>query len=104
MPELFGSLVNVQIDFVENSSQVHGLFDDVEIFRAVVGIGVDGSGEQHPVVDLISGEVEELGADDHEGFTPLSFDFVGLSEKRATFFWWMTGNNSVVVRIRSTSR
>ena len=80
------------------------MLDDLEIVRAIISFRVDGLAEENTVMDFLTGKVEEFGADDHEGFAPFSFDLVGLNKKGDTFFWWIMGNISVVVRILSTSK
>ena len=55
-------------------------------------------------MNFLTGKVQEFGADNHEGLAPFSFDLVGLNKKEDTFFWWIMGNISVVVRILSTSK
>lgn len=103
-PKLFWVLVNIQENLVEDGSEVHRLLYDWEIVRTVVSFGVDGLAEEDAIMYFLSGEVEKFGADDHEGFAPFSFNLIGLCKKGDTFFWWMMGNISVVVRILSTSK
>lgn len=74
----------------------------LEVVRTVVPNRIHWLAEKHPVVNGPFGKVKQLGADDHQRLAPFAFDFVGLSEGRITFFWWITGNISVLLMIRST--
>lgn len=103
-PELIVAFVDIEINLVENGSQVHWMGNYLEVVRAVVTSRVYRLAEKNSIMDVSFCEVEELRADKHERFTPFAFDFVGLNRGKSTFFWWITGNISVLLIILSTSR
>lgn len=103
-PELLVGFVDVQVYLVHDGAQIHGIGHDLEVVGAAVPGGVDWFAEEDAVVDVVLGEVEQFRADEHEALAPLALDLVGLHRTVFTFFWWMTGNISVALMMRSTSR
>ena len=65
-PELFITLVNIQVDLVEDCPEVHRLRDNPEVVRTVVPDRVHRLAEKDAIVDVVLGEVEQLRADEHE--------------------------------------
>lgn len=78
VPELCMVPVYVQVEFVEDCTEIHGLGDNFEVIRAVVPLRVDWLAEQDSVMDMVFGEVEQFRANHHQTFGPFAFDFVGL--------------------------
>lgn len=64
-PKLIVRFVDIEIDLVHDASQIHRISDDLEIIWAIVLGGVNRLAEEDSIVDIIFGEVEQLGADEH---------------------------------------
>jgi hypothetical protein len=64
-PKLIIGFVDIEIDLIHDASQIHRISDDLEIIWATVLGRVDRLAEENSIVNIVFGEVEQLGADEH---------------------------------------
>ena len=80
LPKLLIGFVNIEIDLIHDGAQIHGIVNNLKIIWTTIFRRIHRLAEEHTVVNIVLGEVEQLRRDEHQTLTPLPLYLVGLND------------------------